>query len=373
MRGAERPAGRERKSADRAGDESSLPFSMAPMRLLVLGGTSFLSKQVAHDAVARGHEVVCAARGQSGPAPEGAQLVVVDRDQPGALDPLADERFDAVVDVATGALGWVLDALDVLADRALHWTFVSSINVYADTATTGQGTDAVLHEPVSVTDHLDLFTEMTVELHGGIKVASENAVRDRIGERALVVRPGIISGPGDVMDRFGYWAGRFARGGRAVVPDTPHQPIQHIDVCDLAAWIVSAGEQSLGGTYDAIGPVLELGPVLREAAELVGADDLELVPIDPETLTEAGINPWGGPMSLPLWLPLSMHGLVAHDPTPALAAGLTPRPLADTVHTALDDEHRRGVDRPRTAGLTPAEEQTLLKRAGAATGRGRDQ
>lgn len=103
------------------------------MRLLVLGGTSFLSKQVALDAVTRGHEVVCAARGQSGPAPEGAQLVNVDRDEPGAVKVLAGEQFDAVVDVATGALGWVLEALDVLADRAGHWTFVSSINVYADT------------------------------------------------------------------------------------------------------------------------------------------------------------------------------------------------------------------------------------------------
>jgi nucleoside-diphosphate-sugar epimerase len=211
------------------------------------------------------------------------------------------------------------------------------------------------------TKHYDLFTELTVERYGGIKVASENAVRERMGsDRAFVVRPGIISGPGDQMDRFGYWAARFARGGRAVVPDTPHQPIQHIDVRDLAAWIVTAGEQRLGGTYDAIGPVLELGPVLRETAELVGADDLELVPLAPDILTEAGVNPWGGPTSLPLWLPVAKHGLVAHDPTPALAAGLTPRPLADTVHTALADEHTRGLDRARTAGLTPAEEQALL-------------
>ncbi len=338
------------------------------MRLLVLGGTSFLSKQIARDALARGHEVVCAARGQSGPAPEGAQLAIIDRDQPGALEPLTGERFDAVVDVATGALGWVLAALDVLAERARHWTFVSSINAYADTATLGQSTDAALHEPASVTDHLDWRTEMTVELHSGIKVASENAVRERMGiDRAFVVRPGIISGPGDLMDRFGYWAARFARGGRAVVPDTPDQPIQHVDVRDLAAWIVTAGEQRLGGTYDAIGPVLQLGAVLRETAELVGAEDLELVPIAPDTLADAGINPWGGPRSLPLWLPVAKHGLVAHDPTPALAAGLAPCPLADTVHTALADEHTRGLDRPRTAGLTPAEEQALLERLGTAT------
>ncbi|MGB9280337.1 MAG: NAD-dependent epimerase/dehydratase family protein [Pseudonocardiaceae bacterium] len=331
------------------------------MRLLVLGGTSFLSKQVAVDAVTRGHEVVCAARGQSGPAPEGARLVTVDRDQPSAIKALAGEPFDAVVDVATGALGWVLDALDVLVDRAGHWTFVSSINAYADTATLGQSTDAPLCKPVWDTKHFDLFTELTVQRYGGTKVASENSVRERMGsDRAFVVRPGIISGPGDQMDRFGYWAARFDRGGRAVVPGVEHQPIQHIDVRDLAAWIVSAGEQRLGGIYDAVGPVLELGPMLRQAAELVGAADLELVPIDPDTLTGAGINHWGGPKSLPLWLPVAKHGLVAHDPAPALAAGLAPRSLAETVHTALADERTRGLDRHRAAGLTPVEEQALL-------------
>ncbi|GLY63950.1 NAD-dependent epimerase/dehydratase family protein [Amycolatopsis taiwanensis] len=332
------------------------------MRLLVLGGTSFLSKQIAHDAVARGHDVVCAARGQSGSAPEGAQLLVLDRDRPGAVKALSGERFDAVVDVATGtgALRWVLDALDVLADHAQHWTFVSTVNVYADTATLGQTTDAPLCEPV-----LETVTEMTVERYGGIKVACENAVRERMGrDRAFVVRSGLITGPGDGSDRFGYWAARFARGGQAVVPDSPRQPIQQIDVRDLAAWIVTAAEQRLAGTYDAVGPILELGAVLREIAELVGTPDLQLVPIAPDTLVEAGINPWSGPASLPLWLPTDTYGFVAHDPAPARAAGLAVRSLADTVRSALAHEQTRGLDRPRSAGLTPAEEQKLLERTG---------
>ena len=209
---------------------------MVDMRLLVLGGTSFLSKQIAFDAVQRGHQVVCAARGISGSTPPGAQLVVVDRDRPGAIGRLGQERFDAVVDVATGALGWVREALEVLAGNTQHWTFVSSINAYADTATLDQSTDAPLCEPVWETRHFDMFTELTVERYGGTKVASEIAVRERMGaQRAFVVRPGVISGPGDAMDRFGYWAARFARGGQAVVPDNPRQPIQHVDVRDLAA------------------------------------------------------------------------------------------------------------------------------------------
>jgi 2'-hydroxyisoflavone reductase len=198
------------------------------MRLLVLGGTSYLSQQVARDAVRRGHEVVCAARGKSGSVPEGARLVVIDRDEPGAIEALRGERFDVVVDVATGALGWVRDALDVLADTVGHWIFVSSVNVYSDTATPGQRVGAPLHPPVTTTGHLVLRTEMTVAIHGGIKVASEDAVRGHLGEEhSLIVRPGIISGPGDVMDRIGYWANRFARGGRTVVPARGHVRTRH--------------------------------------------------------------------------------------------------------------------------------------------------
>ncbi|WP_246843041.1 NAD-dependent epimerase/dehydratase family protein [Allokutzneria sp. NRRL B-24872] len=153
------------------------------MRLLVLGGTSFLSEEIARHAVELGHEVGCLARGRSGGAPAGARLVTVDRDQPGAIAAVTGERFDAVVDVATGAL-------DVLADNAAHWTFVSSVNVYSDIATIGQNTDSPLCETVLDTRHHD-FTELSVHRYGGIKVASENAVRERMGEdRCFVVRPG---------------------------------------------------------------------------------------------------------------------------------------------------------------------------------------
>lgn len=330
------------------------------MRLLVLGGTTGLSGQVAAEAVTRGHDVVCAARGRSGSVPDGARLVPVDRDEPGAVEALAGERFDAAVDVATGALGWVRDALDVLGDDTPHWTFVSSINVYADVATQGQTVDAPLVPAVHDPRHFGL-DELTVATYGGTKVASEQAVRDRLGDdRALVVRPGIISGPGDIMDRFGYWAARFAGGGRVVVPDTPRQPIQHVDVRDLAAWLVTAAESGLGGVYDAVGPVLELGEVLAGLAEAVGADDLELVPTPSDELTAAGVQPWGGPRSLPLWLPPDYYGLAAHDPVPAAEAGLPNRPLADTARTALADERSRGPDRTRAAGLTLDEERALL-------------
>ncbi|SFT54086.1 Nucleoside-diphosphate-sugar epimerase [Actinopolyspora lacussalsi subsp. righensis] len=329
------------------------------MRILVLGGTVFVSHAIATEAVRRGHEVSCAARGASGTVPAGAELVPLDRDEPGAIERLAGARFDAVIDVATHDLDWVRDALRALAETTGHWTFVSTINVYADTATQHQKTDGALLEPVTE-PRRSAGGQLTPEIYGGIKVASENAVYEAVGERTLVVRPGLITGPGDNMDRFGYWPARFARGGRVVVPDAPEQPIQHLDVRDLAEWIVTAGERGITGTHDAVGPIRTLGSVLSEIAELAGTADVEPVPVAPEKLLEGGIVHWEGPRSLPLWAPSSHYGVVTHDPTPAAADGLVTRPLADTVRAALAEERARGLHRPRKSGLTPAVEAELL-------------
>lgn len=326
------------------------------MRVLVLGGTLFLSKTVAAEAVRRGHEVVCAARGESGVVPDGARLLRLDRDEPGSIQALAGERFDAVVDVATMATGWVREALGTLGPAAGHWSFVSSINAYADTTTMHQQADAPLLEPISGGDGTELH-DTTPEFYGATKVASENAVRETMGERAFVVRPGLITGPGDYTDRFGYWPGRFSRGGKVIVPDAPEQPIQHIDVRDLADWIVTAGEQRISGSYDGVGPVLRLGQTLREIATLVAPDDTELLGVSP---ADAGVQPWAGPKSFPLWLPESHHGLVAHDGTRSAEAGLRVRPLAETVLAALAEERALGLERPRKAGLTANEETVLL-------------
>ncbi|HEU5474068.1 MAG TPA: NAD-dependent epimerase/dehydratase family protein [Actinophytocola sp.] len=330
------------------------------MRVLVLGGTVFVGHAVATEALRRGHEVVCAARGESGPVPDGATLVRVDRDAEDGLAPLAGESFDAVVDVATVSYPWVDRALRALADRVGHWTFVSTINVYADSVTPGQRADAALVEPVQRhATREETQTEAGVGLYGGIKVASENAVRAAMGDHAFVVRPGLITGPGDTHDRFGYWPARFSRGGRVLVPDVPEQPMQYIDVRDLAGWILDAAERDLSGDFDAIGPAGPLPELLRGIAEVVGVD-VEFVPATPEQLVAAKVNPWAGPRSLPFWLPPSHAALAARDAGPSLAAGMPVLALADAVSGALEHERALGLDRERNAGLTREEEADIL-------------
>lgn len=327
------------------------------MRFLILGGTRFLGKAVAARAARRGHDVVCAARGISGEVPAGATLVRLDRDRPGALEPLAGERFDAVVDTATMSHTWVADAVAALAGTVAHWTFVSTIGVYADHRGPGQRPGAPVCEPRAV-HATPADVEDDPGLYNAVKIASENAVRDALGERAFIVRPGLITGPGDPSDRFGYWPARFSRGGRAAVPGV-EQYIQYLDVRDLAAWLVDAAERRLTGTVDAVGPRWGLRELLAAIADAVGGVT-ELVPVHPDRLAEAGVGPWMGPRTLPLWLPPELAGMVAHDPDPAREAGLRTRPLDDAVAGALAHERALGLDRPRGAGLTPSEEAELL-------------
>lgn len=331
------------------------------MKLLVLGGTIFVGHAVAVEAARRGHEVVCAARGESGSAPDGTTLVKIDRDAEDGLTPLTNQSFDAVVDVSPLSFPWVSRALDTL--RANHWTFVSTVNVYTDVKTrdqtpaTGQLVPPLKQQ--ATRDEMMAAGEDGILLYGGIKVASENAVREAIGDSAFIVRPGLITGSWDRSDRFGYWPGRFARGGRVLVPDLPGQAMQIIDVKDFARWIVDAGEKGLAGTYDAIGPHRPTNTMIEDIATAVGFDG-EIVKATEEQLTEAGVNPWGGPKSLPLWAPDEHDGFKSHDPTPSLEAGMPVRPFAEAVADALDRERELGLDRPRKAGLSLDEEKEVL-------------
>jgi 2'-hydroxyisoflavone reductase len=326
------------------------------MRILVLGGTVFLGKAVATEALLRGHEVVCAARGESGDVPHGAALVRIDRDQPGSVEALRGERFDAVVDVARMSVTWVREALRVLGDDAGHWTFVSSASVYLDHSTPGQTTNAPTLPPLED----DPDGEFTPERYGSVKVASENAVRDALHEKAFIIRAGLITGPGDPTDRFGYWPARLSRGGRVAVPDASGQPFQHIDVRDLASWIVDSAQERQIGTFDGVGPSSPLGVALDEIAAAVAPQETELVRVPVDELQQAGVSPWSGPRSLPLWLPNTHAAMLFRDASPSLAVGLKVRPLTETARDALEHERALGLDRPRKAGLSAGEEEELL-------------
>ena len=318
------------------------------MRLLILGGTRFLGRAVATCGLARGHEVICAARGIAGSVPAGARLIRVDRDDANGLAPLAGGRFDAVVDVSRHP-SQVRRAVAALRRPDVHWTLVSTVSVYADNRTPGQhaGT-APLRDPTA--PEVEHSTE---ETYGAAKVACEQAV----GDGAFICRAGLIVGPEDPTGRFTYWPARLARGGEVLAPGTPDDAVQFIDVRDLAQWIVQAAETRRLGTYDAIGPSITRGMMLTECAGAIGTS-CTFTWVDQAFLEARNVRRWAGARSLPLWLPLpEFAGFMTRDTTAAQEAGLIMRPIGETARDTLAWLRSAGGT---ITGLTADEERDVL-------------
>lgn len=328
------------------------------VRFLVLGGTAWLGRQVSVAALQAGHQVTCLARGESGSVPADAGFVRGDRNQPRAYEPVAGESWDVVIDVSRQP-GQVRAAVAALAAHSRCYVFVSSGNVYADHRTPGQD------ETTSVLPALGGDVMESMATYGEAKVACEQFVVDGFGpDQALIARVGLIGGPGDIFDRTGYWPLRFARpatpGGTVLVPDAPQEATQVIDVRDLADWLVAAGADGISGTFNATGDTLSLSQhlnVARGVAHHVG----DLAAAGQEWLRAHDVEPWMGARSLPLWLgDPDWAGFNARDSSKARAAGLTTRPLEDTLADTLGWELTRDTARPRQAGLSDEDERSLL-------------
>ncbi|MBT1545058.1 NAD-dependent epimerase/dehydratase family protein [Curtobacterium aurantiacum] len=314
-------------------------------RVLVLGGTGWLGRAIVGELLAEGADVSCVARGTTGSVPEGARFIQADRSLPGAYEPATGD-WDEVIELAH-APGLVAPALDALADRAAHWTLVSTVSVYAENDEPGADESARLVEPTDPSAFADA------------KVLAERATRLRLGSRLCIARPGLIAGPGDPSDRFGYWPARFDRGGPVLVPTTAERFVQVIDVADLAAWLVRAGRDGFVGTVNAVGAPIRMREFFRCVAEVTGFDD-ELVAAEDDVLLAHDVAYWAGPTSLPLWIPVSEGGFAQRSTLAFADAGGVTRPLRDTVVRMLEDERARGTDRERRAGLTAAAERAVL-------------
>jgi nucleoside-diphosphate-sugar epimerase len=328
------------------------------MRLLVLGGTVFLGRAVARHARDAGHDVTCAARGRSGDPVEGVRFVTIDRAVPAGLAALDDERFDAVVDVGR-IPSHMRTAVDALTGRVGHWVYVSTASVYSDAATVGQHVSTA---PLLPPAERDLDETSSPEAYGSNKLACERILIAAVGaDRCMLARAGLVVGPEDRTGRFDYWVRRMARGGEVLAPGHPADPVQCVDVRDLAAWLVEAAESGLAGVYDAVSAPMPRVDFLSGVAEGVGGT-ATLTWVSQDFLVGHGVQPWMGERSLPLWLPLPEYaGFMTRDTAPALAAGLRPRPIADTARDTL----AWLADRPEAtsrSGLAPDDEAELLRR-----------
>lgn len=318
------------------------------MHLLILGGTAFLGRATAVEALGRGHDVTCLARGTA-PPPRGVTFVEVDRDDDDGLAAVAGRRWDAVIDVSRQP-GQVRRAVRDLDTG--HWVFVSTGNVYAGFDRPEQSEDAALLHP------LDGDVMESMETYGPAKVACEQTIQDAAAT-ATIVRCGLIGGPGDTSGRSGYWPWRFAHpsGDDVLAPDDLDFPAAMIDVRDLAAFLVTAAEQGSDGVFNATGPTTTLGDVLDISKRVAGSSaTLRLVPLD--RMPELGVADWMGPKTMPLWIQdPDWRFFATMDTRRVRAEGLVTRRLDETLADALAYEEVR--DEPRRAGLTDDEEREV--------------
>lgn len=325
------------------------------MKLLLLGGTVFLGRQLVEVALARGHSVTVFNRGRTNPElfPE-AEKLRGDRSS-GDLAALTGRNWDAVLDTSGYVPRVVGASAERLAERVAHYTFISTESVYADFRTPG------LNESYPVGQLADESTEeVTGETYGPLKALCERAVEAALPGRSLIVRPGLIVGPHDPTDRFTYWPARAARGGEVLAPGRSASPVQFIDVRDLAAWAINLVEKHETGIFNADGPPHTLGELL-ETSRVASGSDARLTWVNEEFLAQHNVAPWS---ELPLWVPESdpdLAGFASISIEKALRAGLTHRPLADTVRDTLAWAATRPADHHWRAGLTPEREAELLE------------
>lgn len=314
------------------------------MRILILGGTRFLGRALAHEALQQGAQVSLFHRGLTGPGlfPE-AHHILGDRNVD--LQGLRGHQFDLVVDVSGQRPSQVLATTRQLCDTG-RYCFISTISVY------DRSKARTFHEesPVLKDEAADLEVEIPAN-YGLRKAACEAIVRRQFGERCLILRPCLLIGPHDPTDRFTYWVMRADRGGDILAPGQPSDPVRFLDVRDLSLWILSLARRAAGGTYNAAGPRLHasMGKLL-EACNPQG----RVIWVPAGFLQDQGVQPWS---DLPVWVPGNFHQISRRK---AVSAGLRLRPAQESARDIL--AWRKALDQPLKAGLSCEREREMLTR-----------
>ncbi|AZN30634.1 epimerase [Flaviflexus salsibiostraticola] len=319
------------------------------MEILVLGGTGFLSGEAARAFIRHGHEVTCAARGVTGSAPEGATFITWDRAGTPPFE-LLEHAPDVVLDISSNPTR-VGDALGLFPHA--RWIYISSVSIYPTmTAPMGTPADTKTAEPVSQGGPDD---------YPGLKAACERLIEQRAPDHAII-RPGLIVGPGDPTGRFTYWPVRLAEaaadGLPYIAPTPPEDPVQWIDVRDLAEWIVRLADSGDIGIWEAIGEPMPRERFLSEIATITDGDPTP-VWLDPQVLEQEEIGFWMGERALPLWIPVpELEHMMNRDLRPARERGLTTRPLTETARDTLT------TSIPVDGFLSRTDELAVLRRLG---------
>lgn len=347
-----------------AAASSGLWGQRAPaLRLLILGGTRFIGLHMTELALRRGHTVTFFNRGRTN-TDRFSNVERLRGDRNGDLGALANRQWDAVIDNSGYTPRQVRDSARLLEPNVGRYLFISSVSVYADFARANDENSPLAKMADESVEKVDGAT------YGPLKALSEQAARDVFGaQRATIIRPGLIVGPDDNTDRFTYWPARAARGGKFIAPGAPSDGIQIIDVRDLAAFTLRTIENQVGGTFNVISSPgqFTIGDVVAES--VAAARDIarptappEPIWVNAERLAAEKIAPWS---DMPAWAPASegMEGFATTSVARAVTAGLTIRPMRETVRDTL----RWHLARPQAerdvlkAGLAADREALVLE------------
>lgn len=324
------------------------------MKILIIGGTRFLGRHLVHSALARGHHVTLFNRGLTNPDlfPQ-VETILGDREKD--FSEFLCHEWDSVIDTCGYVPRVVHLSASTLEGCARRYVFISSISVYAGFGKIGINES----DPVGKMED-ETVEEITGESFGPLKALCEQTVQEIFGNRALIIRPGLIVGPYDPTDRFTYWPVRVSRGGDVLAPESPEAPVQIIDVRDLSDFIIKLVEENASGIFNATGPDYELtmGAMLETSKRVSGSDaNFQWAPV--EFLHRHEVAPWS---DMPVWIPNTEEdaGFSRVDVSKAIQAGLTFRPLEDTVRDTLEWAQTRRSDRGWSAGLSAEREAQVL-------------
>ena len=339
-----------------------------PMKILILGGTSFLGPQIVEAARARGHVLTLFNRGRTNPGlfPDVEKL---HGDRNGDLKSLEGRKWDSVVDTSGFVPRLVTLSASLLAPNVKQYVFISTISVFGESLKPGTAENGPLATMPDET------SEDVQKYYGALKALCEKAADNAMSGRACNIRPGLIVGPGDKSDRYTYWPVRLARGGEVLAPGDGADPVQFVDARDLAEWTIRMVETRTTGTFNATGPAqpLTMRAMLAGIAEGVRAD-ARLTWVPTTFLEAEQVSPWS---DLPVWVPGEGEsaGFGRRSIARALAAGLTFRPLPSTAADTLAWFRAQPPARQAKlrAGLSAEREAELLARwrASAASSAGR--
>lgn len=326
------------------------------MNILIIGGTQFVGKHITATALKNNHTVTLFNRGKTSTEKlDGVTYLTGDRD--GNLDALKGKKFDAVIDVCGYVPRVVRQSCELLKDNVPYYIFISTISVY----------DHANSNPIDIDSPLatlkdESVEEITSETYGGLKVLCEDEVLDVYGENATIIRPGYIVGPDDHTDRFGYWIRQVVNAGEMLVPDNDDQPIQFIDVRDLADWTILLTEKKQTGIYNAIGPEesINLRKLLLRMQKHFNTDS-QFIKISQDFMEKEEITVTDFPM-LFAFKDIAHYNFMEIDREPSISQGLKHRSIEETLQGAYDYIKSLPSDYAFKCGLTQERHSELLNK-----------